>query len=85
MKAYAPTANNGQFQDHQSSKTRAIRGDFVPVYMAIGIIALSLSLELHTEKQQLMHSPGAGVKKEEERRCQKFTSRIRWWMRPISL
>lgn len=65
MKAYSPTANYGHLQDHQRSKTTALRGDFVPVFVAIGMIAISVSLGLHTAKQQLMYSPGVRVKKKE--------------------
>ncbi|XP_024174792.1 uncharacterized protein LOC112180458 [Rosa chinensis] len=59
MKAYAPTAN---FAEQQSSKKP--RGDFVPVYVAVGMIALSVGLGLHTAKQQLFHNPQVFVKKE---------------------
>ncbi|KAJ0053089.1 hypothetical protein Pint_01308 [Pistacia integerrima] len=66
LKAYAPTADYGHFQEHQQrSKTKAIRGDFVPVYVAIGMIVLSTTLGLHTVMQQLRYSPGVRVKKKE--------------------
>ncbi|KAL5791616.1 hypothetical protein ACOSP7_000210 [Xanthoceras sorbifolium] len=63
-KAYAPTADFGHYQDRQQhSKSRALKGDMVPVYVAIGMITLSVTLGLHTAKQQLFYSPGVRVKK----------------------
>lgn len=63
-KAYAPTADYGQFQDHHQGKSKlAVKGDFVPVYVAIGLIFLSVGLGLHTAKQQLFHSPTVRVSK----------------------
>ncbi|KAK3183287.1 hypothetical protein Dsin_030573 [Dipteronia sinensis] len=62
-KAYAPTADYGHFQDHIRSKTRALKGDSVPVYVAVGMIALSVSLGLLTAKHQILYSPGVRVKK----------------------
>ncbi|KAG6574202.1 hypothetical protein SDJN02_26021, partial [Cucurbita argyrosperma subsp. argyrosperma] len=67
MKSYAPAADFSRF-DHnyqqQQSKPKASRaGDFVPVYVAIGLIALSVALGLHTAKQQLAHSPSVSVRK----------------------
>ncbi|XP_057995923.1 uncharacterized protein LOC131175501 [Hevea brasiliensis] len=38
-------------------------GEFVPVYVALGMIFLSTTLGLHTAKQQLMYSPSVRVKK----------------------
>ena len=59
MRAYNPTAN---MAEQQSSKKP--RGDFVPVYVAVAMIALSVSLGLHTAKQQLFHNPNVFVKKD---------------------
>ncbi|XP_038877441.1 uncharacterized protein LOC120069725 [Benincasa hispida] len=67
MKSYAPAADFSRFDHHhrqQQSKPKASRaGDFVPVYVAIGMIALSVGLGLHTAKQQLAHSPSVSVRK----------------------
>lgn len=38
-------------------------GDYVPVYVALGMISLSVTLGLLTAKQQLMHAPDVRVKK----------------------
>ncbi|KAK9684382.1 hypothetical protein RND81_10G206000 [Saponaria officinalis] len=38
-------------------------GDYVPVYVALGMITLSLSLGLYTAKQELLHGPDVRVKK----------------------
>ncbi|KAI4336413.1 hypothetical protein L6164_014944 [Bauhinia variegata] len=65
MKAYAPTVDYGYAQQHQQGKSsRPVKGDYVPVYVAIGMIALSTSLGLHTAWQQLRHSPTVRVKKQ---------------------
>ncbi|XP_057519966.1 uncharacterized protein LOC130800455 [Amaranthus tricolor] len=37
--------------------------DYVPVYVALGMIGVSLSLGLYTAKQELLHSPQVFVKK----------------------
>jgi len=39
------------------------RGDYVPVYMALGLIALSAALGPHTARQQLAHAPNVYVDK----------------------
>ncbi|KAJ9163978.1 hypothetical protein P3X46_023597 [Hevea brasiliensis] len=62
MMAYAPTADFGSPQREKRTK-KTIKGEFVPVYVVIGMIALSVSLGLYTAKQQIMHSPTVRVKK----------------------
>ena len=39
------------------------RGDYVPVYVALGLIALSAALGPHTARQQLAHAPNVYVDK----------------------
>ncbi|TKW01031.1 hypothetical protein SEVIR_8G150500v4 [Setaria viridis] len=39
------------------------RGDYVPVYVALGLIALSVTLGLSTARQQLAHAPNVRVDK----------------------
>ncbi|CAD6256886.1 unnamed protein product [Miscanthus lutarioriparius] len=39
------------------------RGDYVPVYVALGLIALSVTLGLHTARQQLAHAPNVWMDK----------------------
>ncbi|XVF54807.1 hypothetical protein PTKIN_Ptkin05aG0211400 [Pterospermum kingtungense] len=59
---YSPTANFGRYtQDAKPPKK--VRGDFVPIYVAIGMIALSTMLGLHTAMQQLKNSPQVRVNK----------------------
>lgn len=41
-----------------------MKGDFVPVYVAIGMICLSTMLGLYTAKHQLLYSPNVFVKKQ---------------------
>lgn len=67
-KSYAPTtADYAHFQDQQKPKLQfpkpAHKGDFVPVCVAIGMIALSVSLGLFTATQQLARSPNVYVRK----------------------
>ncbi|XP_050226136.1 uncharacterized protein LOC126675526 [Mercurialis annua] len=59
LKPYAPTADFGHHKEIKHPK----KADYVPVYVAIGMIALSVSLGLFTAKQQIMYSPGVRVKK----------------------
>ncbi|XP_062182906.1 uncharacterized protein LOC133887013 [Phragmites australis] len=40
-----------------------LRGEYVPVYVALGLIVLSVSLGLSTARQQLAHSPNVRVDK----------------------
>ncbi|XWS51527.1 hypothetical protein CRYUN_Cryun12cG0183400 [Craigia yunnanensis] len=61
LKSYAPTADFGYTQDVKPPKK--VRGDFVPVYVAIGMIALSTTLGLYTALQQLKNSPQVRVNK----------------------
>lgn len=62
MKAHAPTADIGHPHQERHSK-KALKGEFVPVYVVLGMIAVSLSLGLYTAKQHMMHSPSVRVKK----------------------
>jgi hypothetical protein len=38
-------------------------GDYVPVYVALGMIGLSVTLGLHTARQQLVHAPNVRLDK----------------------
>lgn len=62
-KAYAPTADYG-YGHHQRKAGRSAKGDYVPVYVAMGMIALSTGLGLHTAWQHLRNSPTVRVKKQ---------------------
>lgn len=65
MKAYAPAADYGYVHHGQHQKHgKSAKGDFVAVYVAIGMISLSTGLGLHTAWQQLRNSPGVHVKKQ---------------------
>ncbi|XWS60176.1 hypothetical protein CRYUN_Cryun07bG0013100 [Craigia yunnanensis] len=61
MKSYAPTADFGYAQDVKPPKK--VRGNFVPVYVAVGMIALSTTMGLHTALQKLKNSPQVRVNK----------------------
>ncbi|WCJ36372.1 hypothetical protein M5689_017576 [Euphorbia peplus] len=60
--SYAPTANLHHHDHHQKTK-KGVKGDFVPVFVAIGMIALSVSLGLFTIKHQISYCPNVRVKK----------------------
>ncbi|GMI75681.1 hypothetical protein like AT5G07330 [Hibiscus trionum] len=57
LKPYAPTADFGH------SGPKKVKGDFVAVYIAVGMIALSTSLGLFTAVQQLKNSPHVRLNK----------------------
>ncbi|EEF51671.1 uncharacterized protein LOC8275470 [Ricinus communis] len=65
MKAYAPAADDfgNVLREERSKSKMGQKGDYVPVYVALGLIALSTMLGLHTAKQQLLYSPSVRVKK----------------------
>ncbi|WVZ51412.1 hypothetical protein U9M48_002561 [Paspalum notatum var. saurae] len=49
--------------EHPGGKAKLPRGDFVPVYVSLGLIALSVTLGLGTARQQLAHAPNVRVDK----------------------
>ncbi|PWA72923.1 hypothetical protein CTI12_AA269300 [Artemisia annua] len=61
MKAYAPAADHGYAQ--QEPKSKPLKGDFVPVYISLGMIALSVSFGAYTATHQLKRAPNVSVKK----------------------
>ncbi|GAU25454.1 hypothetical protein TSUD_71080 [Trifolium subterraneum] len=63
MKAYAPTSDYGYIH-HGKPSSKSAKQDFVPVYVAVGMIALSTMLGLHTAWQQLRNNPTVRVKKQ---------------------
>lgn len=63
MKAYAPAADYG-YAGHRQPERKQMKGDFVAVYVAVGMIALSTGLGLHTAWHQLRTSPTVRVKKQ---------------------
>ncbi|XP_061369893.1 uncharacterized protein LOC133312667 [Gastrolobium bilobum] len=67
MKAYAPATDYGYVHNQHQQRgksSKSAKGDFVPVYVAIGMIALSTGLGLHTAWQHLRNSPTVRVKKQ---------------------
>ncbi|XP_021905762.1 uncharacterized protein LOC110820563 [Carica papaya] len=62
-KAFSQIGDVGLIGRAEASKGRARKGDFVPVYVALGMIAMSTMMGLYTAKQQLMYSPGVRVSK----------------------
>ncbi|KAL3512044.1 hypothetical protein ACH5RR_024761 [Cinchona calisaya] len=58
---FAPTLD--YLSQHQDIKARAKRGDFVPMFVAIGMIALSTSFGIYTATKELRNAPSVYVKK----------------------
>lgn len=59
MKAFAPTANNFLGRELASKPI----GEFVPVYVALGLITLSASFGLYTANHELRYAPNVLVSK----------------------
>lgn len=49
-------------EQHRAGK-QLPRGDYVPVYVALGLVVVSVTLGLHTARQQLAHAPNVWVDK----------------------
>jgi len=68
MKAYAPPASDyGHIhhgQQHGKASSKSTKQDFVPIYVAVGMIALSTMLGIHTAWQNLRNNPTVRVKKQ---------------------
>ncbi|KAK2974144.1 hypothetical protein RJ640_021435 [Escallonia rubra] len=58
MKSYAPASDLGH---HEDTKPRA--GEFMPVYVAVGMVLLSVSIGTFTALHHLRHSPNVHVRK----------------------
>ncbi|XP_038999282.1 uncharacterized protein LOC120124772 [Hibiscus syriacus] len=58
LKSYAPTA------DHFGHSPPKKKGDYVAIYVAVGMIALATTLGVHTVVQQVQNSPQVRVNKE---------------------
>jgi hypothetical protein len=64
LKAYTPAADYAQLlYHHHQHQPKPVKGDFVPVCVAIGMIALSLGLGLHTATHHLARNPTVFVSK----------------------
>ncbi|CAL4992894.1 unnamed protein product [Urochloa decumbens] len=59
----AATATAAEHPGASSGSKKLPRGDYVPVYVALGLIALSVTLGLSTARQQLAHAPNVRVDK----------------------
>ncbi|KAK9276754.1 hypothetical protein L1049_006290 [Liquidambar formosana] len=60
MKLSAPNVDAAH-TDHP--KSWAVKGEFAPVYMVMGMLLVAMSIGAHTAKQQLVHSPSVRVSK----------------------
>ncbi|XP_010265469.1 PREDICTED: uncharacterized protein LOC104603194 [Nelumbo nucifera] len=63
MKPFAPPSDAALSQALHSKTSRQVKGDLVPVYVALGMIMLSVSLGLYTAKHELLYSPTVYVRK----------------------
>ncbi|PUZ45079.1 hypothetical protein GQ55_8G191400 [Panicum hallii var. hallii] len=61
--ATAAAAEHHPEAARKAGSGRLPRGDYVPVYVALGMIALSVTLGLSTARQQLAHAPNVRVDK----------------------
>lgn len=58
MRAYATTA-----VQHPASRKAVVKGDFVPVYVAMGMILMSATIGLHTALHELRYAPSVHLRK----------------------
>lgn len=63
MKSFALPLDLGDVKDARPGGAPPLKGDFVPVYVALGLIAMSASLGLYTAMHQLSRAPNVRVKK----------------------
>ncbi|XP_031129462.1 uncharacterized protein LOC116031402 [Ipomoea triloba] len=63
LKSYVPSAAAANNLNLKQSLPRGKKGDLVPVYVALGMIALSTTFALHTAMHQLKRAPNVFVKK----------------------
>ncbi|KAD2806127.1 hypothetical protein E3N88_39504 [Mikania micrantha] len=61
MKAFSPAADHGY--DHHDPKSKQLKGAYVPVYISLGLILMSVSFGAFTATHQLKRSPNVFVKK----------------------
>ncbi|KAL8256839.1 hypothetical protein R6Q59_028880 [Mikania micrantha] len=61
MKAFSPAADHGYH--HHDPKSKQLKGAYVPVYISLGLILMSLSFGAFTATHQLKRSPNVFVKK----------------------
>ncbi|KAG8089919.1 hypothetical protein GUJ93_ZPchr0011g28834 [Zizania palustris] len=57
------TAADAVHQYGAATKAKRPVGDYVPVYVALGVIAVSVALGLDTARQQLAHAPNVRLDK----------------------
>ncbi|KAI7979660.1 hypothetical protein LOK49_Contig281G00003 [Camellia lanceoleosa] len=64
MKHFNPTADSvHSHQPPPKSRMAALKGDFVPIAVVFGLVAVALAIGVHTAKQQLFHSPAVQISK----------------------
>nr|CAD1839012.1 unnamed protein product [Ananas comosus var. bracteatus] len=64
MKPVAPPTAGDFGDDSHSARFRAaLKGEFMPVYVVLGMITAAALMGAHTAKQQLVHSPNVRVNK----------------------
>ncbi|KAK6147920.1 hypothetical protein DH2020_018832 [Rehmannia glutinosa] len=63
LKAYAPTAHHSLASAEGIKSKSKRQGDFVPVYVAAGMIALQMGFGLFTVFHQMVRAPNVTLKK----------------------
>ncbi|KAL4584657.1 hypothetical protein LXL04_009263 [Taraxacum kok-saghyz] len=61
LKAYSPTADHGY--GHHDPKPGPVKGAYAPVYISLGLIAMSVSIGVFTATHQLKRAPNVSLKK----------------------
>ncbi|CAN6363070.1 unnamed protein product [Urochloa humidicola] len=64
LQSRSAAATTATAAEHPGTGSKRLpRGDYVPVYVALGLVALSVTLGLNTARQQLAHAPNVRVDK----------------------
>ncbi|KAJ7979998.1 NADH-ubiquinone reductase complex 1 MLRQ subunit [Quillaja saponaria] len=49
--------------NHATLRSAALKGEFAPIYVVMGMVMVAMTIGTHTAKQQLVHSPSVRVNK----------------------
>ncbi|KAJ0988718.1 hypothetical protein J5N97_007074 [Dioscorea zingiberensis] len=63
MKPLTSTASDFAGNHNRGSFSKALKADFVPVYVTLGFVLLAMTFAAHTAKQQIVYAPGVRVNK----------------------
>ncbi|PON35657.1 ribosome biogenesis NEP1-like protein [Parasponia andersonii] len=63
MKAFTPTVDAAAHSAESKFRGLAMKGEFAPIYMVMGMVVAAVTIATHTAKQQLLHSPAVNINK----------------------